>query len=271
MSVEQQANRSKAQDVLISVLSQGGDSNAIAEDLFGVADLLGSRGDLTGALIDPARTAADKQRLAADLLADRLQPQTMKVVDTLVSLHWREAGTLLETLEELAAQAVLEQAYEQDQLWQVEQELQMVYELFRSSRDLRTLMASSFVGAPGDHAKFVADLLADKVLPVTLRLVGRAVYRARSGRVLSILSGYQYEAVHLRGQYLYSVTSAQELTDEQYTRLHDLIQRKMKKPILLTRRVDPNLIGGFRVMSANHVVDASVSADLVQLRKTLKR
>lgn len=271
MSAEQQVNRNEAQAVLETVLVSSADTNAIAEELFGVADLLHGREDIARALTDPARPAADKQALARQIFASYTQAGTLEVLEKLASLHWRKIESLLETLEVLAVRALLAETFKNDQLWQVEQELRDVRDLFRTSRDLRSVVSSHFPGSRLQRAEFVGQILEGKVLPVTSRLARRAVYRSEGGRVMSSLLDYAYEAAHLRGQYLYTVTSARELTQEQFSRLHDLLQQKMGKPIILTQVVDPELIGGFRVMSANHVVEASVSADLVNLRKTLKR
>lgn len=270
MSAEQQVNRNEAQAVLETEMVSGADTNAIAEELFGVADLLDSNERVARSLTDPSRSADDKVHLAKELLSQRVQLGTLKVIEKLVSLHWRQTEVLVQTLERLAIHAVLEDAFRTDQLWQVEQELRVVYDLFRESRDLRNAVASSYLGSSQQRAEFISGILDGKVLPVTKRLVMRAVQRTQSGRVLSILMDYAYGAVHLRGQYLYTVSSAQPLSEVQFARLHDLLQKKMNKPIVLTQRVDPDLIGGFRVTSANHVVEASVLTGLLSLRQMLK-
>lgn len=65
------------------------------------------------------------------------------------------------------------------------------------------------------------------------------------------------------------VVSAVPLTDEDVTRLSELLAKRLGGKVLLSRRVDENLLGGFEVRVGGRLLDLSLRRRLDGIRRAL--
>lgn len=67
------------------------------------------------------------------------------------------------------------------------------------------------------------------------------------------------------------VISAYELTEQEQTRLADVLHRRFEREIQLTSRVDATLMGGVIIRAGDTVIDGSVRGKLEKLAESLQR
>lgn len=65
-----------------------------------------------------------------------------------------------------------------------------------------------------------------------------------------------------------TLTTAVELGDEEVKPFVDLLKKKTDGTVSLSRKVDPNLVGGFLLHYGDRVVDASVARSIREIRRT---
>jgi F-type H+-transporting ATPase subunit delta len=66
------------------------------------------------------------------------------------------------------------------------------------------------------------------------------------------------------------VTTAEELSEDDRTRLCERLEHAMNRPVRLVELVDARMLGGARIEAAGHVLDGTIRARLGGLRKQLE-
>jgi F-type H+-transporting ATPase subunit delta len=97
---------------------------------------------------------------------------------------------------------------------------------------------------------------------------------ARNKRLLLLPEiSAQYEMLRAQAERSLDVEviSAQELDDDERSRLIDVLKRRFERDIQLTSRVDANLMGGVVIRAGDTVIDGSVRGKLEKLAETLQR
>lgn len=86
---------------------------------------------------------------------------------------------------------------------------------------------------------------------------------------MSHLRHIAQDAASLKDENLVSVISAGPLTDTQMHRLQTMLNEKLGETVSIDMTYDPSLIGGFRIISGDLVIDSSIATRLRQLHQSL--
>ena len=86
---------------------------------------------------------------------------------------------------------------------------------------------------------------------------------------MSHLRHIAQDAASLKDENLVSVISAGPLTDTQMHRLQTMLNAKLGETVSIDMTYDPSLIGGFRIISGDLVIDSSIATRLRQLHQSL--
>jgi F-type H+-transporting ATPase subunit delta len=108
----------------------------------------------------------------------------------------------------------------------------------------------------------------DKLLRNFLRLVAE---KGRIGSIEEIAREFDRLMAREERRLNVELTTARELDDAEAKELLQQIEQASGRKIEATRRVDPNLIGGFVLQAGSMRVDASVRGRLQGLRQELVR
>lgn len=259
-----------ASAVLNQLLSDSDvDNMRVAEDLFGLADLTQDSSAVRNGLTDPGRSSEDKATLTRNLLGAHVATQTVPVVETLSAGSWSNPNDLIEALESLGTEAVFLAAEKTNQLAEVESQLFSVNTFLAEQRELRIGLSDLGVGTAHERAHFAARLFGDQLNPYTSRLVRRAVRLSVHGRLLSRLR-YLSELASVRRQQVPAVvTVAQPLTEIQRERLISNLEKRVKKQVVLHEVVDASVLGGIHILVGNQAINATVSSNLEQAKRSL--
>ncbi|PFG99096.1 ATP synthase F1 subcomplex delta subunit [Saccharopolyspora erythraea NRRL 2338] len=239
----------------------------LADELFGVAELLRREATLRRALADASTDPRTREDLARGLLADRLGGRALPVVVEAVRSRWSSAKDLISGLERLARTALLVQAERAGRLDAVEDELFRLGRIIGGQVDLERLLSDPTTSAEG-KATVVDQLISGKVEEVTQSLVRQLVTHPQ-GRVSDGLEELAELSAKRRERSVAHVRSATPLSEEQQQRLASTLQRIYSRPIALHLEVDPDLGGGLLVRVGDEIIDGSVAGRLQSLRRDL--
>lgn len=267
MSVD--AAQSVVSRILSPTFSETDQGLRVAEELFAIADMVRDDSRLGRSLTDPARAREDKVRLADDLFAAAVTSQTLEVIHTLVEGEWSSSSDIIEGLEQVGIHALLRDAKSHDGLDRVLSELSDIHQVLLSNRELRTQLSVLGRGSSDDRAALAEKIFGPHVSAWTLRIVRRQVGRLNKGQLMSHLRHIAQDAASLKDENLVSVISAGPLTDTQMHRLQTMLNEKLGETVSIDMTYDPSLIGGFRIISGDLVIDSSIATRLRQLHQSL--
>ena len=239
----------------------------LADELFGVAALLGRESTLRRALADASTDPRTREDLARGLLADKLSARALPVVVEAVRARWSSAKDLIGGLERLARTALLVQAERAGRLDAVEDELFRLGRIIGGQVDLERLLSDP----TADHeakAAVVDELIGGKVEQVTQSLVRQLVAHPH-GRVSEGLEELAELSAKRRERSVAHVRSATPLSEEQQQQLASTLQRIYSRPIAIHLEVDPGIGGGLLIRVGDEVIDGSTAGRLQSLRRDL--
>lgn len=248
--------------------AEGVQRDALARELFAIADAIDSSNRAVRLLSDPGRPADVKQAAARGIFDGRVSPQALELTLEVVSRRWSEQEDILEGLELLGLASLLSLARDEGTLAQVEDELVQVARLIDSSSDL-TAALDGARGKPERRERIITAVVQGHVLPITTAIVSRAVSRTVEDKPTQRIEGFARFAAALRSQRLAVVQSAQPLSPQQTERLSGILERIYGSAPQLSVELVPDLIGGLRIRIGDDLYDANVLARLAKARSHL--
>ncbi|RRO12633.1 F0F1 ATP synthase subunit delta [Saccharopolyspora rhizosphaerae] len=248
--------------------AQAAEITELADELFGVAALLGRESTLRRALADASTEAQSRENLARGLLESKVGARALPVIVEAVRARWSGPSDLVSGLEQLARTALLVQAERAGRLDDVEDELFRLGRIIGSEVDLERLLSDPS-GDPAGKTAVLDRLIEGKVEPVTLELVRQLVARPRGRRVSEGLEELAELSAKRRERSVAHIRSAFPLNAEQQDRLSRTLQRIYARPIALHLEVDPGVEGGLLIKVGDEVIDGSVTGRLQTLRRDL--
>ena len=165
------------------------------------------------------------------------------------------------------ARALFEAAKEQGRLKKVAEELGDFAAAVRDVPELRAVLRNPELD-PETKAGIVAEIIgdADPLLGNFLRLVAE---KGRSGEIAEIARELDRLMAAEEGRLDVELTTAYELSEPDAAAILKQIQEASGRKVEATRKVDPNLIGGFVLQAGSMRVDASVRGRIERLRREL--
>lgn len=241
---------------------------ALGDELFGVAGVLASQPALRRAFTDPSRSDAARSGLATTLLAGKLSDATVNLVGAAAAARWSMPADLTDAIEQLAVQAIVAAAEHEDRLDDLEDELFRFGRIVASQPELRIALTNPFMQADAKR-QLLADLLADRATPETLRLVTEAAVNPL-GRSLDLsLDEYARLAARRRERLVAEVHAAVPLSDTQRSRLAGALASAYGHQVHLNVVLDPKVAGGMTVRVGDELIDGSVATRLAEARRRL--
>ena len=171
------------------------------------------------------------------------------------------------TVASMYAQALHEAAKERGRVKQVRKDLADFAAAAREVPELRELLRNPQVD-PRAKAAALGDLLkkADELVRNFLLLLAE---KGRSAELDEIAREFERLVEAEEGVVRLELTTAYELSDKEAHALVKGIEKESGRPIVASRRVDPDLIGGIVVKAGSLRVDSSIRGRLERLRRDL--
>jgi F-type H+-transporting ATPase subunit delta len=107
---------------------------------------------------------------------------------------------------------------------------------------------------------------ADELVRNFVRLLAE---KGRAAEIRGVASEFEALVAAAEGVIDVELTTAHELSDEQFGRIVGRIEEASQRRVQATRNVDPSLIGGLVLQAGSMRLDASVRGRLERLRQQL--
>ncbi|MFC8303127.1 F0F1 ATP synthase subunit delta [Specibacter sp. NPDC057265] len=246
-------------------------TTALAQDLFGILELLDSNAGLRRALTDPTRAGADKAVLATKLVSGKVSATAQTVFLDLVDARWSSARDLGDALEVLAATSAIAVAEGQGggpaNLDKLEEELFGFIRVVESSHELQRAFDDA---QATDAAKAtLARQLAPGAGDVAALLIRQAVTAPRGLKPTALVQRFVELVAKRQQRWIAYVSVTRELTTEQLRRLQAGLNNLYGRELKINVTIDPTLVGGIKVVVGAEVVDATAATRVAELRRRL--
>ena len=245
------------------------DLTTLADELGSVVAVLVAEPTLTRHLTEHNDDAEAKKGLVDRLFSGKLDERTVALLRTAASQRWSAQADLIDGIEHLARLALLKQAELDDQVDELEEQLFRFGRLLDSQPRLTALL-SDFT-APADGRIALLDKVIDGagVEGTAAALLSQTISHLRGERADEAVVDLAELAVARRGEVVAHVSAAADLSDEQRTRLVDLLSRIYGHPVSVQLQVDPELLGGLSITVGDEVIDGSIASRLAAAQTQL--
>ena len=251
--------------VWASQLATGGKRSVVlGHQMLGVAHIIAENSPLLNSLTDPARSNADKQKLAREVFTGTADAAVVEKVCEMVSGHGLDPIKLLTSIHDLGIESVI--AGSVSASVPVEDELFAVINVLKRDRQLRQALDPSRLSTPDQRAQLAARLFESQLSEAALTLlVWCARHEVRAGITYNLRRVCEL-AARRRGLVIADVTSAVELTQAQQQRLIKALAKRTGHDVELHLEVDPEVIGGLRILVDERLYDNTTRSALKALR-----
>ena len=251
--------------VLDDVLDLAAVQPSTSGELFVALDAVTGSSALRRALTDPGNRPERKAAVVRQLFGPRLGGQAVRVLESAVGLRWSSASAFLDALERQAIRAALATALNRGALDDV------IDALFRFDRIMHAEPALQV--ALEDNRRplearegLIDSLLAGRADEVTVALAKRAL-RQRSRSLFHAMESMLTVAAGLRHRSVARVVVARPLDEAQEARLRAALAKSLGRPVDLEVIVDPNVVGGARVVIGDRVIEGTIQQKLTDISR----
>ena len=166
------------------------------------------------------------------------------------------------------AEALFEVALEVNKLDEIKDELNSVSNILESEQKLRTIFEHPKL-SKDEKKDIINSLFKGKVSQEVLNFIYIIVDKRREKAIKSInkeyIALYNGEKGILEG----TVTTAVPMNKTEIERLQNELKDKFKKNVVLTNKVDKDIIGGVLIRIEDKVIDSSIKGQLEEIKKLL--
>ncbi len=257
----------KLTDALEAAVDGGADATQVANDLFGVAEILRREPALRRVATDVSVTAQGKGDLIRQVFAEKLDRASLDLVAAAAGRRWAATRDLGDALELLGVIAVVRSAERAGQADALEDQLFSFERLVSQNPELRDALSDP-ARSVEDKRALVRGLLESRFTPAAVRLAEQSV--AGTHRTVAVaMEEYQKVAAAHRNRLVATVRVAREIGEVEQQRLAGVLAGQYGRPVHLNVVVDPEVLGGMRVEIGDDVIDGTVSSRLDEARRRL--
>ena len=173
-----------------------------------------------------------------------------------------------ETLARRYAQAVFDLAQEQSAVERVGRDLTVLSDAILSDAQTRAFFVAPIIDRKAKEQALTASF-AGKTDELALHTVLLLVRKRREALLREVVNQYRAIEMNARGARPLTVTSALQLSSQQLSELVNDLEKRYATHFEVTQKVDPDLIGGVRIMMGDRRIDGSLAGRLDELSREL--
>jgi F-type H+-transporting ATPase subunit delta len=166
------------------------------------------------------------------------------------------------------ATALVRVAQEKGKVEEVYEELSLLQKQFSENPKLRLVMGSPVVKPSKKKVLFQALLPKFSLSPMIGNLVNLLIDQERIPLLPILVLLYRDMADELLGRVRVNVTAAASLGASE-AKLKSILEKSLRKQVLLEVKVDPEILGGLVVQVNDRVFDASLKRDLQRIQEAI--
>ena len=153
---------------------------------------------------------------------------------------------------------------------EVQKGVEFINALYKSSSTFRYLLLTKKI-AEEDKRKILLDTLKDSCSKYVLELIFIIIDRGHIKSLSGIIDRFFIAMNSESGIISVRIITSSALDEDEIEFLIQSIESKLNKKISAKNEVDPNIIGGIKLMVGNKVVDGSISHQLKKVKYTLEQ
>lgn len=173
-----------------------------------------------------------------------------------------------ETVARRYAVAVFQLADEQRAVEQIGRDLHAVTRAIYEDQTTKGFFLSPVIDRK-EKERVLGTAFAGRAHDVAMHTVLLLVRKRRESLLTEIVRQYDALEMQARGEEPLTVTSAKQLSTEELRSLVGRLEKLYGKKFSVTQTVQPDLIGGVRIMMGDRRIDGSVQGRLEELTRTL--
>ena len=244
------------------------DCSAISKDLFAALLAIDSSIGLRRALTDPARDAASKSELIADLFKKSIGEPALALLGAAVSLRWSTPVELADAIEQIAVEAEASAANISDELDRVQSEVFAFSKLLIENPDLRQALSTTS-DSTARKQELLQSIFGGKFTSYSNELLAHSVEGRRSRSIEKTISSYSHAVTARRNRVNAHIRASIVLSDAQKKKLTDSLTKQIGQPVHLNIEIDPSVIGGIAIRFGDEVIDGTISKRLAEASQAL--
>ena len=156
---------------------------------------------------------------------------------------------------------------EQNAVEAVEQDMRVLADVVRENRELSAILGSPVVRPEKKEA--IVGSVFQGAQPLTASFLAQLARKGRAGLLAQMAEAYLALVREERGIVLAEVVTATPLNESSRSEIHALIGKIHEGVVELSEKVDPHLIGGFKLRVGDRMIDASVFQSLRTMHRNL--
>jgi F-type H+-transporting ATPase subunit delta len=241
----------------------------LADELASVVRLLIAEPALAKHLAEPVEDSSAKVRLTDRLLSDKVGAPAVRLIKTAASQRWSTESDLVDGVEHTARLALLKRAELEGKVDEVEDQLFRFGRVLDSQPQLTALLSDPTTPVDGRIALLNKVVDGSGVDGIAATLLSQTIGQLRGERADHAVVDLAELAVARRGEVVAHVSAAAELSDDQRSRLVELLSRIYGHPVSVQLNVDPELLGGLSITVGDEVIDGSIASRLAAAQNQL--
>lgn len=168
------------------------------------------------------------------------------------------------------ADALLGQLPSDPEAEEVTEELDAMVDLLDSIDGFEGLLTAALITG-ADRCEMVSRIFHGRVSEVVEAVLVVMADAGRLGLLRTLRRVFRLKLNARQGKLEVTVISAVQLTDQQRDEVRGALTESLHAEVVLTCRVDPDLLGGVVIHVGDHVYDASIRAELKSVQTRLRR
>ena len=165
------------------------------------------------------------------------------------------------------AQAIFELALEHQQLEQWDQDLRLAADVLG---DDEFAVFLGHADVPQERKISAIESVLSEANPLVRNLVSLMVTRGGVAAMRDVQEGYSQLLDDHLGRQRAEITTAVELSPEELERITEFVGRLVGREVVLTTRVDENILGGLIVQIGDQLLDGSSATGLERMRQVVR-
>lgn len=156
---------------------------------------------------------------------------------------------------------------EQNAVDAVEQDMRALSAVVKDNRELAAILASPVVRPEKKEA--IVRSVFEGAQPLTAAFLAQLARKGRAGMLAGMAEAYIALVREERGIVLAEVVTAIPLDDARRAEINALVGKVHEGGVELSEKVDPTLIGGFKLRVGDRMIDATVFQSLRTMHRNL--
>lgn len=164
------------------------------------------------------------------------------------------------------AKSLFELAEEGKKIEKVRNDMDLLLDLIRNSKDFRLLLISPVI-KPDKKVAVMDALLKDKIDELTYRFYHLLAVKRREKHLEGIATAYIEKYKEYNQIVTIEIRTVSPLSESMRSQIITLLEKRRNITVELVETIDPSLIGGFIVSTGNLRYDSSLATSIKKLKK----